>query len=187
MPISNSPAANALDLSGQTFGRLTVMSRSGRSRGRQAVWLCSCTCGAETHVRATQLRKGKTKSCGCLKAERYHWTGYQEISGEFWSNQKTHAQSRGRSFTLSIEQAWELFVQQGRKCAYTGLPLTFSGCYHRDKAAQTASLDRIDSAGNYTSDNVQWVHKDVNMMKQKLSHERFIELCRLIGENQCRI
>lgn len=46
----------------------------------------------------------------------------------------------------------------------------------------TASLDRIDSSRGYVEGNVQWVHKDVNFMKQALSQERFVELCTLVAE-----
>jgi len=45
---------------------------------------------------------------------------------------------------------------------------------------RTASLDRIDSTKNYTIDNIQWVHKDVNKMKMDFSQEYFIEMCRLV-------
>ena len=45
----------------------------------------------------------------------------------------------------------------------------------------TASLDRIDSDGAYTIDNVQWIHKDINRMKSNLKQENFIEYCRLIA------
>ena len=58
-----------IDLSGQKFGRLTVLSffetRNGRAR-----WLCRCDCGNDKVVNATELKLGKTKSCGCLNIER---------------------------------------------------------------------------------------------------------------------
>jgi len=59
-----------LDLTDQTFGRLTVIRfgpyhpENGRIR-----WLCKCTCGNEVLVMAKELRNGHTKSCGCLKTE----------------------------------------------------------------------------------------------------------------------
>lgn len=48
---------------------------------------------------------------------------------------------------------------------------------------QTASLDRINSSIGYTIDNVQWVHKKINMMKMDLSQEEFINYCRLVVKN----
>ena len=45
----------------------------------------------------------------------------------------------------------------------------------------TASLDRIDSSKGYTIDNVQWVHKKVNMMKKDMSDSEFIAWCNEIS------
>ena len=49
--------------------------------------------------------------------------------------------------------------------------------------ATTASLDRIDSKKGYTIDNVQWVYKKINMMKQNYDQKEFVNLCCLIAEN----
>lgn len=42
------------------------------------------------------------------------------------------------------------------------------------------SIDRIDSSVGYVEGNMQWVHKDVNRMKQEFSESYFIETCRLV-------
>lgn len=58
------------DLTGQTFGRLTVISRVSRSyETGVAKWLCRCECGTEPVVFQNALSTGKTKSCGCLQSE----------------------------------------------------------------------------------------------------------------------
>lgn len=60
----------AKDLSGMTFGRLTVIKEvSCQRKDRKTVWLCSCLCGAETSVVAGQLLQGRTRSCGCLQRD----------------------------------------------------------------------------------------------------------------------
>jgi hypothetical protein len=57
-----------IDLAGQRFGRLLVVECLGiKNRGR--VWQCRCDCGRRTKVRASNLRSGNTKSCGCVKRE----------------------------------------------------------------------------------------------------------------------
>ena len=53
-----------VDLTGQRYGRLTVLAPAENTGGRTA-WLCRCDCGAEVVVRAQHLRTGHTKSCGC--------------------------------------------------------------------------------------------------------------------------
>ena len=47
----------------------------------------------------------------------------------------------------------------------------------------TASLDRIDSKLGYELNNIQWVHKDINMMKQAYTNNYFIEHCKLVAAN----
>lgn len=57
-------------LTGQRFGRLTVIGDSGeRDKNGSIYWKCKCDCGNETKVVVTALRAGATKSCGCLWKE----------------------------------------------------------------------------------------------------------------------
>ena len=64
-------AGMAAGITGQVFGRLTVVRRSDeRNRDRDRLWLCRCQCGNETLVIARLLRSGATQSCGCLRRER---------------------------------------------------------------------------------------------------------------------
>ena len=59
------------DITGQVFGKLTVVRRSDEhNRDRDRLWLCHCQCGNETLVIARLLRNGATQSCGCLRRER---------------------------------------------------------------------------------------------------------------------
>ena len=53
-----------LDLTGQRYGKLTVLGPAENINGRTA-WRCRCDCGQETVVRTLHLRSGHTKSCGC--------------------------------------------------------------------------------------------------------------------------
>ena len=59
-----------LDLTGRTFGRLTVIAEAPKHRRGRVHWRCRCTCGNEVVVDGTSLRRGATQSCGCLWAER---------------------------------------------------------------------------------------------------------------------
>lgn len=58
------------DYVGKKFGQLTVVEYAGKRSGMHR-WRCMCECGRETVVGQTLLQTGKTKSCGCLKAEAY--------------------------------------------------------------------------------------------------------------------
>lgn len=57
------------DISGKKFGRLTVIRFIGFS-ARSPMWRCKCDCGRLTVVHAGNLRRGHTKSCGCLALEQ---------------------------------------------------------------------------------------------------------------------
>lgn len=105
-------------------------------------------------------------------------TGYGEIDGTFWARVRSNARVRDIDVTLTIEDAWGVFVAQEGLCALSGVPISFA------KPDITASLDRIDSSGCYAIDNVQWVHKTVNMMKGKASQDEFVYFCDKVA--QCR-
>lgn len=66
--------AKVVDMTGQTFGRLTVIERAPApvyygGNGKYAWWRCRCECGTVFDVRGSSLRDGFTKSCGCLRSE----------------------------------------------------------------------------------------------------------------------
>lgn len=58
------------DLTGQVFGRLTVLRRASKDevgdRSSGTYWLCQCACGNKTVVLSSSIVRGKSKSCGCL-------------------------------------------------------------------------------------------------------------------------
>lgn len=65
--------AITIDLTGQRFGRLTVLEKVNYNDTPQkceAKWRCKCDCGNIVEVRGTSLRNGSTKSCGCLHREK---------------------------------------------------------------------------------------------------------------------
>lgn len=56
------------NLIGEKFGRLTVVGRAP-NKNKKVYWICQCDCGTIVEVRADQLTRGVTKSCGCLHKE----------------------------------------------------------------------------------------------------------------------
>lgn len=63
------------DISKQKFNKLTVIKRVGQDNDGRTLWICKCDCGNDVIVNTTDLRKGRRKSCGCLKKERYSIIG----------------------------------------------------------------------------------------------------------------
>lgn len=67
------------DLTGQTFGRMTALTRKASIDGN-ARWECRCACGTIKTVYAQDLKKGKVVSCGCHKAEMASKRGTHHMS-----------------------------------------------------------------------------------------------------------
>jgi len=179
------------DLTGLKFGKLVVLSRA-LNKGKQIMWNCRCDCGNNGICYSTHLKTGATTSCGCnLKLcgpQHKDWTGTGEISGQRWIQIKRGGMSLRKSrnniiFEITIDYAWRLFLEQNRKCALTGIELVFG---KSNAEETTASLDRIDSKKGYIEGNVQWVHKDINRMKNIYSQEYFIDMCKKVAGN-CEI
>lgn len=177
---TNMKAHNKVDLLGQKFGKLTVIGESAKTN-REARWLCLCECGKEKSILSSTLKNGNTRSCGCLRNIPYRWNGHEEMNGTYWNMIKSRR--KNKTFSITKEQIWEKFLSQDRKCAISGVPLTFAKSYNKNRKDQTASLDRIDSSIGYILNNVQWVHKDVNIMKNALPQEKFIKWCEIIYKN----
>jgi hypothetical protein len=201
-------AHNFKDITGKRYGYLVAICPHGfaatysQKQGRdikRAVWLFRCDCGKEiTKCRATleqYIRTGLTISCGCKsfieKLGNKHglWKGYGEIPLAYFSRLKRQSKRGGHrkrdiEFTLDIKYLWELFLKQNRKCALSGYPLCFgttAEVKNKENREPIASLDRINSTKGYIEGNVQWIHKNLNYMKQNLSDEKFIEWCKKVA------
>lgn len=59
-------ANRLIDLTGQKYGRLLAVKRTVNDRFNQTRWICACDCGKEVIVSSGNLKKGNTRSCGCL-------------------------------------------------------------------------------------------------------------------------
>ena len=102
---------------------------------------------------------------------------YKGIRITWWKKYEFGAKYRNIEWNLDIDDAIYLLNNQQWKCALSNLDLICSG----DFLAITASLDRIDNSKGYTVDNVQFVHKNINMMRGSLDMNRFLELCALVN------
>jgi hypothetical protein len=176
------------DLTNVKFTKLTAIKivtkpENVKSKQRSTWWLCECDCGGEKIVRSRELLCGDTKSCGCSNRYENSWLykGVGKLAHSKFSHIKYSALKRNLEFTISIEYAWDLFIKQDGKCFYTNIDIELRT---RNSGPMTASLDRIDSSIGYIQGNVVWVHKDVNIMKNEFSHEYFLNMCKLIANNE---
>lgn len=151
------------------------------------LWECVCKCGKTTIVETWRLTgKYKKKSCGCrsLGKNHYLWKGHEKITGHYWKHIRKDAAKRNIPLKITIKEAWEKFENQKGLCSLTKVPIYFPRNSTTEESKYTASLDRIDSSKGYVIDNIQWVHKDINMMKHKYSQDDFIDWCRKVSKFQ---
>lgn len=177
---------------GDVFHLLTIKKlwteKSKPNKSKESWCEAECKCGNVIKTPLRYIVNGHKKSCNCIrwKPNSTHpsWKGCGKISGSIWRNIKDGAKRKSRNipFEITIKQAWQLFEQQKGKCALSGVNIHFSKTNRRYGQSNTASLDRIDSKRGYTIDNIQWVHKIVNNMKQCLTNKHFKEWCKLIGK-----
>jgi hypothetical protein len=145
-----------IDLTGQRFGKLVVISRESRYR-REETWRCLCDCGKETVVRGDVLRRGTTNSCGCgkgLKHGHFHKPWY-------------------RSYKSMMERCY--LPTNGNYQRYGGKGVTVCEEWHDiNKFAEWVetsgyapglTIDRIDPLGNYEPSNCQWLTRSENSKK----------------------
>jgi len=186
---------------GEVYGKLTIIEKTSRPLDRKYGgddWIvCRCECGNTSKIPYIALTKKNTRSCGCAHQLRgpdhKDWKGCGDISLDYFTTCQRRAAGGGKSnratkeFSVTIDYLWDLFLQQNRKCAISGLDLTFdpygTGKKYKETNKVTASLDRIDSSKGYVMGNVQWVHKHINIMKNDLSMDKFLEYCRIISKN----
>ncbi len=102
------------------------------------------------------------------------------FSSSYWKGVLGGAKQRNIIVSISKEFAYNLFLEQNGKCAISGVDIILLW----DTGHRTASLDRINSLGHYTEDNVQWVHRDINLMKMAMTDEELIKWCHIISSYQ---
>lgn len=166
---------------GDKYGKLTVLRFVGYrkcSNQSHGVYECECECGRRRVFRGGNVKDGSAASCGCVRRKSGAING-----NRYHTALRSGAKHRGIDFDLTVEYLDGLFVSQGARCNLSGVGIKLGA---RDEEA-TASLDRIDSSIGYVEGNVQWVHKDINRMKQAFGQDYFIDMCRKVVEHNDRL
>ena len=156
-----------IDLTGQRYGRLTVLKRTENGNHGQTCWLCRCDCGIEKTFQSDNIRSGHTKSCGCFRREvmrrlRILPKGVAAFNG-LVIMMRAGAKKRGLEWQLTKEQVGRLTKQL---CHYCGVePLqSFGGSYCNGAYAYNG-IDRVNNTKGYMIDNVVACCFDCNRSK----------------------
>jgi hypothetical protein len=138
-----------INLCGVRFGRLLVLSLY--QHGTHIVppkWLCKCDCGNEKIISGKWLKRGTTKSCGCLWRESITTHGMHDIP-----EYAVYAQAKYRCENSSAK-FYDSYGGRGIKFNFTDFAQFIEHLGRRPKGKYT--LDRINNDGNYELGNVRW-------------------------------
>lgn len=156
-------------MTGEKYGRVTVISYVGVSEDRRALWECRCECGKTFITRGKDLRQGKVTSCGCARKEHCseRMTALNTKHGRrneriysIWRgmklrclnpNNKSYKDYGGRGISICPE--WMDFKNFDAWATATG--------YDPDAPFGECTLDRINTNGNYEPRNCRWVDMKV--------------------------
>lgn len=163
----------ALELTGQTFHRLTVLERSGKANDGRATWVCTCDCGNTIIVRGKDLRSGNTKSCGCYKNEvvkersLIHGRSRTRLHNIWWGVYQRCCDKNSVSYPgygakgITLCEDWKNFVNF--------LDWSISNGYN-----DNLSIDRIENHIGYEPNNCRWV--DQRTQQRNRSNNRYLTI-----------
>ena len=161
------PSPRFVDLTGQTFGFLTVIERGPNTQRGNAKWHCKCVCGRETFVVTSKLRNGRTISCGCMgllhatQAKIKHGDSKKTRLYAIWAAMKR------RCYNPNCDP-YKYYGGKGIKVCDEWLEYDkFREWALSNGYAEDLSIDRIDSNGNYEPGNCQWITMQENRLRAK--------------------
>lgn len=169
------------------YGMWTVLHelppRRAKSGGTVRMLRVRCGCGLEADRSLTSLHYGRSLSCpscvgvGDIRASSDDLA--DDVPSWMFRSIVRGAREREIEFELDRDDLTLLLWEQDYKCALSGMELEIAKEPRRGSRT-TASLDRIDSSGPYELGNVQWVRKELNLMKSNFQQAEFIEWCRRV-------
>lgn len=155
-----------IDLTDMKFGRLSVKGRAGFDG--KTLWHCLCDCGEERVVRGTHLRSGRQVSCGCQRADtaRLQMTKHGNSPRSGISRTYSIWQNMVARCTNPNNDNWQHYG--GRGITVCDHWLSFEN-FLRDMGDVPikATLDRIDTNGEYSLSNCRWTDWATQMRNKR--------------------
>lgn len=174
-----------IELTGQRFGRLVVVSDSGERYTRSGLvkWNCACDCGATVIVNGQSLRRGRTTSCGCFHLDRVRLPKGEASFNKLFRAYALGAKNRGLQFTLTEDEFREI---TSRNCFYCNSQPR-NECKNNGKRGFYGhytynGIDRVNNDEGYTKANCVTSCFTCNQMKLTMGQMEFIEQCKRIAD-----
>jgi len=148
---------------GRRSGRLTVIKvyKMKRSQRSAVHVVCQCDCGNQLDTTGSKFRRGKRKSCGCLRP-RYRVSGLSKTPQYMmFCSARRRAAAHGLPFALKLEH-----IVIPETCPVFGFTLSTNG--HRDFHP---SLDRINPSLGYVPSNIRVISFRANRIKSDATVE----------------
>lgn len=172
------PRNSFQDLAGQRFGRLTVIKRAFIGKGNVR-WHCYCNCGEQCTILASQLKSGRTTSCGCYRREasRARQLKHGAVGTPEYT---TWASMRQRC----LDPGYEDYKNYGGRgvciCSRWEDFLVFLADMGTRPPGKT--LERRDVNGDYTPENCCWATQQEQQRNRRNNH-----LITYKGRTQCLV
>jgi 5-methylcytosine-specific restriction endonuclease McrA len=138
-----------IDLIGEKFSRLTIISRAANDKHGQTKYLCRCDCGNYSVIDKYRLTHNRVKSCGCYKREITSLTHALRPYEATYNLFRSIAQQENHSCELTYEDY--LKFTRISKCHYCSSAIPWHPKISGKKSAYY--LDRKDNNLGYTLDN----------------------------------
>lgn len=166
-----------IDLANQRFGRLLVLGYMPTDH-KEITWLCQCDCGMHKVVTTRCLRKGRTKSCGCLRTEVLPDSGAAKT--EMLGSYRYQAKRRNLVFELKEDIFFDLINQDCYYCNAAPVQNVMHTDRHRGLVCN--GIDRLNNNVGYTIENSVPCCKPCNIAKNKSTLVEYIERSKRIAE-----
>lgn len=133
--------AKVKDLTWRRFGRLVVISGDGRNNKGEHLWFCKCDCGGTVTTSGRNLRRGDTRSCGCLAKERDILQA-NDLTGQKFGRLTVVSKEGRRGKNI----LWRCLCECGNECLVTADKLksghtTSCGCYQKERTKECPAKD----------------------------------------------